>query len=82
MEDRTDLVELVLALFRVVYRGRVAVLGEMARCYEAVAACSDVQIEWWWWWLTGWLAGRWGLPLFPGPHTTRTFLPELGGWTR
>lgn len=72
----TYLVELVFAFFGVVDGGRVPVLGEVACCYEAVAACGSnylhVLEE-------DLLLISCFLPLLPGPHTTRTFLPALIG---
>lgn len=37
--ETADLVQLVLALFRVVNRGLIAIMPEMARGHEAVASC-------------------------------------------
>lgn len=45
--ETADLVQLVLALFRVVNRGLIAIMPEMARGHEAISSCVvrvDVNI--------------------------------------
>ena len=70
-----DLVQLVLALLGVVHRWRVAVVEEMAGCYEAVTACTVLLVELYF------CSGYCDLisPLFPGPQATRIRFPLLSG---
>lgn len=85
MKVWSHLEKIVLALLRIVDRRMVAVVPEMARCYEAVSTfyTTKVQPSWPVWnEVAKIVIGIYGLPLFPGPQATRILRPLLRGWMR